>query len=209
VGNNGVNKWDYLGLKLDRYVNGTASINYFSKPKSLLGGFTSTTKYDVAAKISIEPVEGKTGCSKLEVTGKLDIAIYINQGHRSYGTVLENDAFGQNFETHERYHEKIRSYFWNDIKSNIDGVDGEYCSKCAVVVKKAVKAIIKIGQAQSDELTARYEGRAYANMGLNQSVFNQLAADILNAQQRETEGFTEANEAKQEWIQLKCKKGCP
>lgn len=207
--NDGVNWLDQLGLKLTRYKDGSAKVNYYSDPYSWLGGYTASTKYADAATISIEPVKGKEGCKKLEVTGKISISIHINKGHGSYGTPLEFDAFGRDFLGHERIHETIRSSFWNGIKNNIDGVDGEYCSKCVSIVEKAVKAIIKVGQAQSDEATARYEKVAYSNMGLDQSVFIGLDGQISDAQNREKEGLKEEKESREEWIIEKCKKGCP
>ena len=209
VGNDPIRQTDSLGLKLSSYTAGTAGVEYFSNPNTFLGGYTETTKYANAATITITPVPGNKKCSKLVVTGKLKVTIHINKGHLSYGTTLESDALGRGFLAHERGHESIRALHWNNLKSNIDGVDGNYPCKCAAIVEKAVKALITMNQALSDESSASYEIAAYKGMGLPQSTFDALDVAKSGAQRELAKGEKEEQKAREEWITEKCTQGCP
>ena len=209
VGNDPIRQTDSLGLKLSSYTAGTAGVEYFSNPNTFLGGYTETTKYANAATITITPVPGNKKCSKLVVTGKLKVTIHINKSHLSYGTTLESDALGRGFLAHERGHESIRALHWNNLKSNIDGVDGNYPCKCAAIVEKAVKALITMNQALSDESSASYEIAAYKGMGLPQSTFDALDVAKSGAQRELAKGEKEEQKAREEWITEKCTQGCP
>ena len=119
VRNDAVNGTDYLGMAVTPYNWPSARIN--RKGKGLAENEDGKTWGYWAGAVKFNGPKASGKCWKLSLKGRLKIEISIRPG----STVIDN--FGNNAEQHEREHERVNSFFWNQMTERINPIEGYYC----------------------------------------------------------------------------------
>ena len=131
ISNNGVNRWDYLGLRLDAFPANPRSV------KQLPAGGRKGGQVKPNWPNKIGTCEG----AKLTIQGSISYDIYFEAGKDPHKVITDD---GRILFQHEMVHVTYLRAWWNDLKRSVDRSEGEYsCSDCCDIAARVVNAILE------------------------------------------------------------------
>ena len=155
-----------LGHKIPKWTSANrAGVSGYSDPNSRKGGETEATK-----TANVIPTNKSKGCCNVKLSGGMSLDIHLNVGHPNYGTPDAVDDQGRSFIDHEYVHVGIHVAYWNQMADLVNGVERDYCCKCAEIAVRGAKAVIKISYAQAAQANARFDLAAYSSQMTQQEI---------------------------------------
>ncbi|MFC7339623.1 RHS repeat-associated core domain-containing protein [Haloferula chungangensis] len=169
VGNDGVNRWDYLGLKLEKYTVGSAPVKYVPDLGRGIDGYKTR---GIHRSEWPEEIAKCDGCV-LSVNGNLSIEIEVLEAERD--VVRSKDGLGYTSTLdHERGHEEVEAFHWNKLADTINPIDGHEfsSSECCEEYVTWIHAVADAWSTTNDTWQLIFDHRAY---GLGSKRLEQLA----------------------------------
>lgn len=188
---------DRLGLALTAYQDGSAQPTSFY-PNQGEVQLSGSTEYTFDAHLDVVPDGSKW---RVKVYGQLRVNMRV-------GVTDQTDEEGRGALQHERVHERIDARWWNQTKSDIDGIEGLYCRKvCAEIAAEVGRTINYMNWLQSREDNVLFEMQAYPAILRQLNWFDQYENTVRQAHEAWNQWKAKYDAKNGEWDRNKCTKG--
>jgi len=200
VGNDGVNKWDILGLKLQRFENDTSTIEVKPiTPKDGLPDPHSQGRCEATFGPKwIATYGNRTTIHKyrqrVTLQGKLGIELYY------YTIKTDIDETKR----HERKHAEIWKLWWNMLVDEVSWVEGDWCKPCGELAVTYANAAQQARQFQSLVSNHEFDLEEYKKMNVDLTEINRR---LENSNKRMIESKKVYKEAKDKFYAQCVKEG--
>jgi hypothetical protein len=149
VGNNGVNRWDYLGLKLEKVKASDYVVTTIPRPAGHSGGEEGSTSGNFKTKMM---GSGLPFWFTIELPGSLEL------------TATKYDNAAVHTEDHEKHHIEIFVKNWNSLVDEINWIEKTFCN-CGSETFDWASALVSLRTEENYKENLEYDKIDYPKYG--------------------------------------------